>query len=122
MKVADAPFIVLADQDRCELSILSDGFRVAMTGEEATALWVEIGATLKRLYADRPERCPPEFAGFLSCQVADAGADSVGRHAPPPEPLPDDPDEGPVSSPQRPADTAFRRLVRDAFEKKRRSQ
>jgi hypothetical protein len=122
MKVADAPFTVLADQDRCELSILSDGFRVAMTGEEATALWLEIGTTLKRLYADRPEGCPRELAGLLRRDVADAAADGVGSHARLPEPLPDDPDESLMSSPQRPADTAFRRLVRETFEKKRRPQ
>jgi hypothetical protein len=131
MKVAYAPFTVSADQDRCELSILSDGFRVAMTGEEANALWVEIGTALKQLYADRPEQCPREFAAFLRGQTdgtgvdADTGVDSVNSYAQLPKPSQDDPAERPISSPseaQRPADTAFRRLVRDTFEKKRRVQ
>jgi hypothetical protein len=125
MKVANAPFTVFADQDRCELSILSDGFRVAMTGEEANALWVGIGACLQQLYADRPGQCPREFAAFLRRQIADTGADGVECHAPIAKSSLDDPSERPISSPsaaQRPADTAFRRLVRDTFEKKRRSQ
>jgi hypothetical protein len=124
MKVAHAPFTVFADQDRCELSILSDGFRVAMTGEEANALWVEIGTAMKQLYADRPEQCPREFAAFLRRQIADTEVDSVNSYAQLSKPSPEDPDERPISSPsevQRPADTAFRRLVRDTFEKKRRS-
>ena len=125
MKVAHAPFTVIADQDRCELSILSDGFRVAMTGEEANALWVEIGTALKQLYADRPEQCPREFAAFVRRQIADTEIDSVNRYAHVSKPSPDDPAKTPKSSPsevQRPADIAFRRLVRDTFEKKRRSQ
>jgi hypothetical protein len=125
MKVAYAPFTVFTDQDRCELSILSDGFRVALTGEEANALWVEIGIALKQLYTDRPELCPREFAAFLGPEIADTGVDDVSSHAQVPRPSPDDPDERPISCPseaQRPADIAFRRLVRDTFEKKRRSQ
>jgi hypothetical protein len=131
MEVANAPFIVFADQDRCELSILSDGFRVAMTGEEANALWLEIGTALKQLYAGRPEQCPQEFAAFLRGQtadtgmVADTGMDSVISYAQLPKPSQDDPAERPIPSPSeapRSADTAFRRLVRDTFEKKRRSQ
>jgi hypothetical protein len=125
MKVANAPFTVFADQDRCELSILSDGFRVAMTGEEANALWVEIGTALQQLYADRPEQCPREFAAFLRRQIADTGVDGVDCYAQIPKSSLDDPAERPISSlseTQRPADTAFRRLVRDTFEKKRRSQ
>ena len=123
MKVANAPFTVFADQDRCELSILSDGFRVAMTGEEANALWVEIGTALKQLYADRPEQCPREFAAFLRHQIADTGVDGGNSYAQLSKPTQDEP--APISPPseaQRPADTAFRRLVRDTFEKKRRSQ
>ena len=125
MKVANAPFTVFADQDRCELSILSDGFRVAMTGEEANALWVEIGTALQQLYADRPEQCPREFAAFLRRQRADTAVDGVDCYTQIPKLSLDDPAERPISSPsetQRPADTAFRRLVRDTFEKKRRSQ
>jgi hypothetical protein len=125
MKVADAPFTVFADQDRCELSILSDGFRVAMTGEEANALWVEIGTALQQIYADRPEQCPREFPAFLRRQIADTAVDGVDCHDQIPKSSLDDPAERSISSPseaQRPADTAFRRLVRDTFEKKRRSQ
>jgi hypothetical protein len=125
MEVAYAPFTVFADQDRCELSLLSDGFRVAMTGEEANALWVEIGTALKRLYADRPEQCPGEFADFLRRQIADTAVDSVNSYAQLAKPSQDDPTAKTIASPSemlRPADTAFRRLVRDTFEKKRRSQ
>jgi hypothetical protein len=123
MKVANAPFTVFAEQDRCELSILSDGFRVAMTGEEANALWVEIGTALQQLYADRPEQCPREFAAFLRRQIADTGVDGVDCYPQIPKSSLDDAAErASPSETQRPADTAFRRLVRDTFEKKRRSQ
>jgi hypothetical protein len=102
MKVAYAPFTVLADQRRCELSILSGGFRVSMTGEEAGALWVELGTALKQLYADRPEKCPPESATELPKQSLEDSAEVLGA--------------------QLPAQTAFRRLVRDTFERRRGSR
>ena len=123
MKVEYAPFAVFADQDRGELSILSGGIRIEMTGTEASKLWAEISTALRRLYVDRPEHCPSEFTAFLRGQIADTDAESITALARPARPSTDaEMTSASLSGTSRPADTAFRRLVRDTFEKKRSSQ
>jgi hypothetical protein len=68
MKVADAPMTLLIDSGRCEVIILTAGVRIAMSAEEASALWDELGDSLRRIYREHPERCPPKFAVLLSTE------------------------------------------------------
>ncbi|MGO8915147.1 MAG: hypothetical protein ACLQJR_04500 [Stellaceae bacterium] len=70
MKVAREPMTLLVDPPRCELAILAGGVRIAMTGEEASAFWAELGDALKKIYAERADRCPSKFADFLLRDVA----------------------------------------------------
>lgn len=70
MKVACEPITLLMDPPRCELTVLTGGVRIAMTGEEATAFWAELGDALKKIYSDQPERCPSKFADFLRRELA----------------------------------------------------
>jgi len=65
MKVAREPLTLLVDPPRCELAILTGGIRIAMTGDEASAFWAELGEALKKIYAERADRCPSKFADFL---------------------------------------------------------
>lgn len=76
MQVAREPMTLLVDPLRCELAILTGGIRIAMTGEEASAFWAELGDALKKIYAERVDRCPSKVADLLLREIA------VSRPAP----------------------------------------
>ncbi len=76
MQVAREPMTLLVDPSRCELAILTGGIRIAMTGEEASAFWAELGDALKKIYAERVDRCPSKVADLLLREIA------VSRPAP----------------------------------------
>ena len=52
MRVEHAPYVFFLDRTLCELAIVCGGIRIAMSREEATAFWIQIGTALKSLYAD----------------------------------------------------------------------
>jgi hypothetical protein len=66
MKVADAPITVLTNPAQGEIMILTSGVRIVMTSDEAGWLWAELGSSLRKVYADHPERCPPKYEALLS--------------------------------------------------------
>jgi hypothetical protein len=83
MKVADAPITLLADDARCEITVLAAGVRIIMTSEEAGALWTELGVALKKIYADPAKRCPSKLPDVLDREPAVVEERSNGgRHAP----------------------------------------
>jgi hypothetical protein len=65
MKVEDAPITIVSDAGQCAVSILAGGIRIAMSGEEASTLWAQLGDALKAVYRDQPERCPSRLLAFL---------------------------------------------------------
>jgi hypothetical protein len=66
MKVADAPITLLTNPAEGEVMILTGGVRIVMTSEEASWLWAELGSSLRKIYADHPERCPPKYEALLA--------------------------------------------------------
>jgi hypothetical protein len=84
MKVADAPITVLTNPAEGEITILTSGVRIVMTGDEAGWLWAELGSSLRKVYADHPERCPPKYEALLSHEPVPGRDASAGDHAPVP--------------------------------------
>ena len=83
MKVADAPITVLMNAAEGEVMILAGGVRIVMTSEEASWLWAELGSSLRKVYADHPERCPPKYEALLSHErVAGREASAGDRPVP----------------------------------------
>jgi hypothetical protein len=70
VKVVHEPITLLVDPLRCELAILTGGIRIAMTGEEAGTFWAELGDALKKIYAERADRCPSKVADLLLREFA----------------------------------------------------
>jgi hypothetical protein len=107
MKVADAPVTLLTNPAEGEITILTGGVRIVMTSEEASWLWAELGSSLRKIYADHPERCPPKYEALLSHERGHGRDASTGdravplervlegiiayaqRSSPPPDGLPD---------------------------------
>lgn len=53
MKIIPERVTVLSDTDKCELTIIMDGFRITLTGEEARALSYALSQGAKQLYQDQ---------------------------------------------------------------------
>jgi len=84
MKVADAPITVLSNPAEGEITILTSGVRIVMTSDEAGWLWAELGSSLRKIYAEHPERCPPKYQALLSHERVPGRDASTGDHPPVP--------------------------------------
>jgi hypothetical protein len=79
MKVVPEQITLLADPQKCELTILTGGLRLVMIGGEACALWSDLGAALEQMYADRPAECPPHVAArLLGRRISQTEEDDLG--------------------------------------------
>ncbi len=63
MKIIPERVTVLSDVEKSELTILMEGFRITLSGEEARALGYALTQGVKQLYPETGTR-PPLSAGF----------------------------------------------------------
>jgi hypothetical protein len=64
MKIIPERVTVLPDMEKGELTILMEGFRITLSGEEARALGYALTQGVRQLYPDHSAVRPPATAGF----------------------------------------------------------
>jgi hypothetical protein len=64
MKILPERVTVLANTEKCELTVVMDGFRMTLSGDEARALNHALSQGMKQLFPDQPGSYPaPVLAG-----------------------------------------------------------
>lgn len=58
MKILPERVTVLANTEKCELTVVMDGFRMTLSGDEARALNHALAQGMKQLFPDQPASYP----------------------------------------------------------------
>ena len=76
MKIIPERVTVLPDMEKGELTILMEGFRITLSGEEARALGYALTQGVRQLYPDHSAVRPPAAAAGFGAKPQSAPLDS----------------------------------------------